>query len=93
MATKMVCTGWQIIKIFSPDASMNYIVHMTQCLSQTCSQDSSPKHNIPVERINVTLEVAVDKNNSMQIMARMDGKTRNIFVYAESGTVSSYITL
>ena len=26
-------------------------------------------------------------------MVRMDGKTRNIFVYAESGTVSSNITI
>ena len=26
----------------------------------------------------------------MQIMARMNGQTRNIFVHAESGTVSAY---
>lgn len=57
-----------------------------------CVQDSAPKHNIPIERINVTLEVAVDKNNAMHIMARMDGQTRNIFVYAESGTVSIIVT-
>lgn len=54
-----------------------------------CYQDRAPKAAIPLSHLNVTLQVpGLEERNNMMLIAFYDHKTRktrNIFVYSESG--------
>ncbi len=54
-------------------------------------QDRNPKASIPLTHLNATLQVpGLEERNNVMLIAFHDPKirkTRNIFVYAESGKV------
>lgn len=50
-------------------------------------QDQHPTESIPLINMNVTMNGQTGHPNAMQITALIRGKTRNYFVYAESGKV------
>ena len=51
------------------------------------SQDKHPTESIPLIDMNVTMNGQTGHPHGMQITALIRGKTRNYFVYAESGKV------
>lgn len=53
----------------------------------TLFQDQNPTESIPLVDMNVTMNGQTGHPNAMQITALIRGKTRNYFVYAESGKV------
>ena len=53
----------------------------------TFIQDTQPTETIPLSELNVTMNGQTGHPNGMQITAVIRGKSRNYFVYAESGMV------
>ena len=54
-------------------------------------QDSSPTETIPLSDLNVTMNGQTGHPNGMQITAVIRGKTRNYYVYAETGKVRLHV--
>lgn len=50
-------------------------------------QDPKPKECIPLLDLNITLNGVSGRPNGMQMTALVKGKTRNYFVYADTGQV------
>ena len=72
-----------------------YIIPSSLCFS-FITQDKSPKTSIPLSHLNVTLEVpGLDERGNTMLIAYHNPKikkTRNVFVYAESGKVCHWST-
>ena len=56
-------------------------------------QDHTPTEVLPLMDLNVTVNVQTGHPNAMQMMALIRGKTRNYFVYSDSGQVSGDLRL
>lgn len=52
-------------------------------------QDQNPTESISLVDMNVTLNGQIGHPNAMQITALVRSKTRNYYVYAENGKVST----
>ena len=61
----------------------------THTHTHTHTQDLHPTETIPLMDLNVTLNGQTGHPHGMQITALIRGKTRNYYVYSESGHVSS----
>jgi len=61
--------------------------HSTHTTPLTCPQDPQPTETLPLMDVNVTLNGQTGHPNGMQITALIRGKTRNYYVYSESGQV------
>lgn len=56
-----------------------------------CFQAKEPKLSVKIDVINATFQpVKIGNPNGLQITYLKDNKTRNIFVYHESGKVSGF---
>ena len=66
----------------------------THTHTHTHTQDHNPTETLPLIDVNVTVNVPAGHPNAMQITALIRGKTRNYFVYSDSGQVyMNYIHL